>query len=66
MMVVDERYEYDVTFEVPVRVTCRVRAARFVEAMEAARIQFGNDGLEAYYMEYDVMDQGVVKRVGEV
>lgn len=62
----DKQYEYDVTFEVPVRVTCRVRAARFVEAMEAARIQFANDGLEAYYMEYEVMNQGVIKRVEEV
>ena len=34
-MEIDMRYEYDVTFEVPVRVTCRVRAARFVDAMEA-------------------------------
>lgn len=65
-MDVDKRYEYDVTFEVPVRVTCRVRAARFVDAMEAARIQFANDGLEAYYMEYEVMDQGIIKRVEEV
>ena len=65
-MEIDMRYEYDVTFEVPVRVTCRVRAARFVDAMEAARIQFANDGLEAYYMEYEVMDQGVIKRVEEV
>ena len=65
-MNVDKQYEYDVTFEVPVRVTCRVRAARFVDAMEAARIQFANDGLEAYYMEYEVMDQGVIKRVEEV
>ena len=65
-MDVDKQYEYDVTFEVPVRVTCRVRAARFVEAMEAARIQFANDGLEAYYMEYEVMDQGIIKRVEEV
>lgn len=65
-MEIDMRYEYDVTFEVPVRVTCRVRAARFVDAMEQARVQFGNDGLEAYHMEYDVMDQGVVKRVEEV
>ena len=65
-MEIDMRYEYDVTFEVPVRVTCRVRAARFVDAMEAARIQFANDGLEAYHMEYDVMEQGVVKRVEEV
>jgi hypothetical protein len=65
-MGVDKQYEYDVTFEVPVRVTCRVRAARFVDAMEAARIQFANDGLEAYYMEYEVMDQGVIKRVEEV
>jgi hypothetical protein len=29
-------------------------------------IQFANDGLEAYYMEYEVMDQGVIKRVEEV
>jgi hypothetical protein len=65
-MDVDKQYEYNVTFEVPVRVTCRVRAARFVDAMEAARIQFANDGLEAYYMEYEVMDQGVIKRVEEV
>ena len=65
-MDVDKRYEYDVTFEVPFRVTCRVRAGRFVDAMEAARIQFANDGLEAYYMEYEVMDQGVIKRVEEV
>ena len=65
-MEIDMRYEYDVTFEVPVRVTCRVRAARFVDAMEAARIQFANDGLEAYHMEYEVMDQGIIKRVEEV
>ena len=65
-MEIDMRYEYDVTFEVPVRVTCRVRAARFVDAMEQARVQFGNDGLEAYYMEYEVTDQGVSKRVEEV
>ena len=65
-MEIDMRYEYDVTFEVPVRVTCRVRAARFVDAMEAARIQFANDGLEVYHMEYEVMDQGIIKRVEEV
>ena len=65
-MEIDMRYEYDVTFEVPVRVTCRVRAARFVDAMEAARVQFANDGLEAYHMEYEVMDQGIIKRVEEV
>jgi hypothetical protein len=65
-MDVDKQYEYNVTFEVPVRVTCRVRVARFVDAIEAARIQFANDGLEAYYMEYEVMDQGVIKRVEEV
>ena len=65
-MEIDMRYEYDVTFEVPVRVTCRVRAARFVDAMEAARIQFANDGLEVYHMEYEVMDEGIIKRVEEV
>ena len=65
-MEIDMRYEYDVTFEVPVRVTCRVRAARFVDAMETARIQFANDGLEVYHMEYEVMDEGIIKRVEEV
>ena len=65
-MEIDMRYEYDVTFEVPVRVTCRVRAARFVDAMEQARVQFTNDGIDVYHMDYNVMDQGVVKRVEEV
>jgi hypothetical protein len=44
-MGVDKQYEYDVTFEVPVRVTCRVRAGRFVDAMEAARISLLMMGL---------------------
>jgi hypothetical protein len=57
---------YYVTLVVPVEVTCSVTSETIVEAMAAAIEQISNDGLEAYHMDYDVMDQGVVKRVEEV
>ena len=58
--------EYFVTLEVPVQVTCSVRADTIVEAMAAAIGQVGKDGLESYYMDYDVMDMADVKRVEEL
>lgn len=58
--------EYFVTLEVPVRVTCSVTAEYLDEAMAAAIEQVGKDGLESYYMDYDVMDMADVKRVEEV
>ena len=54
---------YYVTLVVPVEVTCSVTSESFVEAMAAAIDQVGKDGLNSYHMDYDVMDQGVVKRV---
>jgi hypothetical protein len=58
--------EYYVTLVVPVEVTCSVRADTIVEAMAAAIGQVGKDGLESYYMDYDVMDMADVKRVEEL
>jgi len=58
--------EYFVTLEVPVQVTCSVRAETIVEAMAAAIGQVGKDGIECYYMDYDVMDMADVKRVEEL
>ena len=58
--------EYFVTLEVPVQVTCSVRADTIVEAMAAAIGQVGTDGLESYHMDYDVMDMADVKRVEEL
>ena len=58
--------EYFVTLEVPVQVTCSVRAETIVEAMAAAIKQVGTDGLESYHMLYDVMDMADVKRVEEL
>ena len=58
--------EYFVTLEVPVQVTCSVRADTIVEAMAFAIGQVGKDGLESYYMDYDVMDMADVKRVEEL
>jgi hypothetical protein len=58
--------EYYITLEVPVQVTCSVRADTIVEAMAAAIGQVGTDGLESYHMDYDVMDMADVKRVEEL
>ena len=58
--------EYFVTLEVPVQVTCSVRADTIVEAMAAAIEQVGKDGLESYYMKYDVFDMADVKQVEEL
>ena len=58
--------EYFVTLEVPVQVTCSVRADTIVEAMAFAIGQVGTDGLESYHMDYDVMDMADVKRVEEL
>lgn len=58
--------EYFVTLEVPVQVTCSVRAETIVEAMAAAIGQIGKDGLESYHMLYDVFDTSDVKRVEEL
>ena len=58
--------EYFVTLEVPVQVTCSVRAETIVEAMAAAIDQVGKDGLESYHMLYDVFDMADVKRVEEL
>jgi len=58
--------EYFVTLEVPVQVTCSVRADTIVEAMAAAIGQVGTDGLESYHMNYDVMDMADIKRVEEL
>ena len=58
--------EYFVTLEVPVQVTCSVRADTIVEAMAAAIGQVGKDGLESYYMDYNVMDMADIKRVEEL
>ena len=58
--------EYFVTLEVPVQVTCSVRADTIVEAMAAAIDQVGKDGLESYHMNYDVMDMADIKRVEEL
>jgi hypothetical protein len=58
--------EYYITLEVPVQVTCSVRADTIVEAMAVAIGQVGTDGLESYHMDYDVMDMADVKRVEEL
>lgn len=58
--------EYFVTLEVPVQVTCSVRADTIVEAMAAAIDQVGKDGLNSYHMDYDVFDTADVKRVEEL
>ena len=58
--------EYFVTLEVPVQVTCSVRADTIVEAMAFAIGQVGTDGLRPYHMDYDVMDMADIKRVEEV
>jgi DNA topoisomerase IB len=58
--------EYFVTLEVPVQVTCSVRADTIVEAMAAAIDQVGKDGLESYHIDYDVFDTADVKRVEEL
>jgi hypothetical protein len=58
--------EYFVTLEVPVQVTCSVRADTIVEAMAAAIDQVGKDGLESYHINYDVFDMADVKRVEEL
>ena len=58
--------EYFVTLEVPVQVTCSVRADTIVEAMAFAIGQVGTDGLESYHMDYDVMDQAKTVRVEEM
>jgi hypothetical protein len=58
--------EYFVTLEVPVQVTCSVRADTIVEAMAVAIGQVGTDGLESYHMDYDVMDMADIKRVEEL
>ena len=58
--------EYYVTLEVPVEVTCSVRAETIVDAMAAAREQVGKDGLESYHMLYDVEEQADIKRVEEL
>ena len=57
---------YEVTLEVPVRVTCRVTADTFVYAAAQALEQIGSDGVESYHMDYDVMDQAMVKEIREV
>ncbi len=58
--------EYFVTLEVPVQVTCRVNGETIADAMAMAITQIGNDGVEAYHMSYDVMDESIVKLVEEV
>jgi len=58
--------EYFVTLEVPVQVTCSVRADTIVEAMAFAIGSVGKDGLESYNMLYDVFDMADVKRVEEL
>lgn len=56
---------YYVTLEVPVQVTCRVQVTSWEDAMTKAREQVGKDGLESYYMEYDVEDQASITKVEE-
>ena len=60
-----EKKAYYVTLEVPVQVTCRVQATCWEDAMTEAREQVGKDGLESYYMEYDVEDQANTMKVEE-
>ena len=55
---------YNITLEVPVQVTCRVNGETIADAM--AIDQIGSDGVEAYHMSYDVMDESIVKLVEEV
>ena len=57
---------YEITLEVPVRVTCRVHTQTIHDAMVEAMEQIGNDGLECYHMDYDVMDQAKTVRVEEM
>ena len=57
---------YEITLEVPVRVTCRVYTQTIEDAMAEAMKQIGNDGLERYYMDYSVMDQAKTVQVEEV
>lgn len=57
---------YEITLEVPVRVTCRVHTQTIEDAMAEAMEQIGNDGLECYHMAYDVMDQAKTVRVEEM
>jgi len=58
-----QKKAYYVTLEVPVQVTCRVQATDWRNAMTEAIQQVGKDGLESYYMEYDVEDQANVTKV---
>lgn len=57
---------YNITLEVPVQVTCRVNGETIADAMAMAIAQIGTDGVEAYHMSYDVMDESIVKVVEEV
>ena len=57
---------YEVTLEVPVRVTCRVHTQTIQDAMAEAMEQVGDEGLECYYMDYSVMDQAKTVRVEEM
>ena len=57
---------YEVTLEVPVRVTCRVHTQTIQDAMAEAMEQVGDEGLECYYMDYSVMDQAKTVRLEEM
>lgn len=57
---------YEITLEVPVRVTCRVHTQTIHDAMVEAMQQVGNDGIECYYMDYSVMDQAKTVRIEEM
>jgi hypothetical protein len=57
---------YEITLEVPVRVTCRVHTQTIEDAMAEAMVQIGDEGIECYYMDYSVMDQAKTVRVEEI
>lgn len=57
---------YEVTLEVPVRVTCRVHTQTIEDAMAEAMEQIGDEGLECYHMDYSVMDQAKTVRLEEM
>ena len=57
---------YEITLEIPVRVTCRVHTQTIEDAMAEAMEQIGDEGIECYHMDYDVMDQAKTVRVEEM